>query len=160
MAKTLKQLLALEKSLETKVNALDRKEEALLDKIEKLELELDAVQGDITDISSQIEYVEDEITHFDNEQEQIDAGEIPSPAQQKLIETQKFSYGVNFLRSKPVKGKSVFVSTRRFGTKKEAAHHGARFAKKHNHKDFSVVVLNERPSAWVNWKTGKTNPAI
>lgn len=94
----------------------------------------------------------------------VESGEHPSPAQAALIKSQPFSYGVHFLRAKVLKKVkspgAVMVSTRLFTTKKEAHQHGKRFSKIHGHKDYSVVLVNKRANAWVNWKTGKTNPVI
>lgn len=96
--------------------------------------------------------------------EKVETGEHPSPAQKKLIDSQDFSYGVHFLRRKALKkGKSpgsVCVSQRRFSSLKEAKQHGVRFTKKHKHKSFSVTIVSKRANAWINWKTGKTNPVL
>ncbi len=103
------------------------------------------------------------ITAVQAEQE-IEAGDKPNHEQAARIKNQPYSYGVHFLRRKALrKGKSpgmVMKSTRLFGTKKEAEQHGKRFTKKNDHADFSIVYVNKRPNAWINWKTGKTNPAI
>lgn len=94
--------------------------------------------------------------------EEVETGDRPSPAQQKLIAAQAFSYGVHFERRKSLKEVrspgAICVSQRRFSSRKEAEQHGKRFAKKHHHKGFDVVRVNKRANAWINWKTGKTNP--
>ncbi len=90
----------------------------------------------------------------------VATGEKPAPSIEKLIASQSFSYGVNFLRRKPVKGVMVNVSQRRFSSVKEAAQHGKRFAAKHRHQAYFVTVTQQRANAWVNWKTGKTNPVL
>ncbi len=96
--------------------------------------------------------------------EQVETGDIPSPAQQKLIKSQAYSYGVTFIRRKALKKAAqkgeLRTSQRRFSSRKEAEHHAKRFQKIHKHKDYSVCVVNKRANAWVNWKTGKTNPAL
>jgi hypothetical protein len=96
--------------------------------------------------------------------EEVETGDRPSPAQAKLIATQKFSYGVHFERRKElVKVKSpgyICVSSRRFTSSKEATQHGKRFMRIHRHKGFDVVRVNKRANAWINWKTGKTNPTL
>jgi hypothetical protein len=93
-------------------------------------------------------------------QEEVDLGNIPSVAQRELMATQLFSYGVTFQRSKAVNGEVILTSTRTFTTEDEAIHHGERFSEKHGHAGFTVVPSNNKANAWVNWKTGKTNPAI
>jgi len=96
--------------------------------------------------------------------EKVETGEHPSPSQKKLIDSQDFSYGVHFLRRKALKkGKSpgsVCVSQRRFSSLKEAKQHGVRFTKKHKHQSFAVTIVSKRANAWINWKTGKTNPVL
>ena len=93
-------------------------------------------------------------------QEEVDLGNIPSVAQRALMATQLFSYGVTFQRSKAVNGEVILNSTRTFTTEDEANHHGERFSERHGHAGFTVVPSNKKANAWVNWKTGKTNPAI
>lgn len=94
----------------------------------------------------------------------VESGDSPSPAQAALIKSQPYSYGVHFERKKVLrKVKSpgaICVSVRRFTSRKEADQHGRRFAKKHGHKGYDVVRTNKRANAWVNWKTGKTNPVL
>lgn len=83
----------------------------------------------------------------------------------------KGSYGVKFVRRKyitKIKGPRGWVncpgtsreSERRFATTKEAHHHGKRFVEIENHKSYSVFKSNDKVNAYVNWKTGKTNPLI
>lgn len=97
---------------------------------------------------------------------QVESGDKPAPAIAALIKSQKFSFSVVFVRRKELtktkrtpKGLS-FTSVRRFSTQKEATQHGRRFAKKHNHKSFHVIEVSKKANAWINWKTGKTNPVI
>ena len=101
-----------------------------------------------------------------NEVALVDAGDKPAPAIAALIKKQNFSFSVTFVRRKALtktkrtpKGLS-FTSVRRFATEKEAVQHGKRFAKKHNHKSFHVIEVSKKANAWINWKTGKTNPVI
>lgn len=85
------------------------------------------------------------------------------------------SFGVLFVRGKSITkirnpngklvearnaGEPVVVSVRRFASVNEAAHHGKRFKKIEGHKSFHVIFVNAKPNAWVNEKTGKTNPLI
>ncbi len=88
--------------------------------------------------------------------DEVESGNVPAPEIAALIAKQKFSYGVEFVR----KNGKVVVSQRRFSSSKEAKQHGTRFTAKHAHKDFAVVRINKRANAWINWKTGKTNPVI
>ncbi len=96
--------------------------------------------------------------------QEIESGERPTPSVAKLIKTQPFSYGVHFERRKVLKKVAspgaICVSVRRFTSRKEADQHGKRFAKKHSHRGYDVVRVNKRANAWINWETGKTNPAI
>lgn len=89
----------------------------------------------------------------------------------KAVIGKKGSYGVKFNRRKhidKIRGPRGWVacpglvreSQRRFATFKEAAHHGKRFTEIENHKSFSVFKSKDRVNAYVNWKTGKTNPLI
>lgn len=87
-------------------------------------------------------------------------GDIPNAEQAELMKTQKFSFSVVFQRRKANKGKVIKESVRCFTTRQEADHHGERFTAKHNHVGWDVVRVNKKANAWVNWKTGKTNPAI
>jgi len=96
--------------------------------------------------------------------EEVETGDRPSPAQAKLIASQAFSYGVHFERAKVLRKVrspgAICVSQRRFSSRKEAEQHGKRFARLHRHKGFDVVRVNKRANAWINWKTGKTNPTL
>lgn len=95
------------------------------------------------------------------EHDEVDSGDRPAPAIAALIKSQGFSFGVAFIRRKANRrGEAVKVSTRRFSSVKEANQHGKRFTRKHGHKDFLVTYVQARANAWVNWKTGKTNPVI
>jgi hypothetical protein len=96
---------------------------------------------------------------------------LPTPAQQKRIEKQRFSWGIRFKRSKKIdeirtkdgwarKSGSFRVSDRLFGTRDEARIHAKRYLKIEGHKSFEVYKVSKRPNAWVNQKTGKTNPVI
>ncbi len=95
---------------------------------------------------------------------EIESGDKPSFEQARLIKSQPYSFGVHFERKKVLrKVKSpgaVCRSVRRFTSKKEAIHHGKRFTKIHKHKGFTVIKVNKRANAWVNWLTGKTNPVL
>lgn len=95
---------------------------------------------------------------------QVEAGDRPAPDIAARIKSQRFSFTVEFTRKKElrkVKKKGlIFTSDRRFSSAKEANHHGSRFAKKHGHREFHVVKVGQRANAWINWKTGKTNPVI
>lgn len=93
--------------------------------------------------------------------EEVESGDKPSSQQAALIRSQPFSFGVSFLRRKAKKGVASFVSNRRFSSAQEAEQHGKRFTKKHKHESFLVVyITNKRANAWINWTTGKTNPAV
>ncbi len=85
------------------------------------------------------------------------------------------SYGVLFVRSKLITkalgaagkfvpaqnaGEPVTLSARRFGSIREASLHGKRFKRIEGHKAFHVVVNDRKPNAWINYRTGKTNPVI
>ncbi len=98
----------------------------------------------------------------------------PTEQQRKSL-YRKTSFGIRFTRSKPIDsavgkdgnwvkarspGKVKFVSARRFGSVKEAITHGKRFKRIEGHAAYEVVVLKLSPNAWVNFKTGKTNPLI
>lgn len=95
----------------------------------------------------------------------------PSHNQQKRIDNQRYAYGVKFVRAKKlakIKGVTgweskpglVRVSERLFGTRDESLTHARRFVKIYSHKSYKVMKVNKRPNAWVNEKTGKTNPVI
>lgn len=95
----------------------------------------------------------------------------PTEQQVRALRTRKTSFGVEFTRRKAITqtrqgekvrapGKLVVVSVRRFGSEKEAKIHAKRFARLEKHREFRVVLLKLRPNAWVNFKTGKTNPVI
>lgn len=82
---------------------------------------------------------------------------------------QKFSFSVKFTRNPKIKevldsqgswvpATKQFVSGRRFGTSGEATKHGRRFAKLEGHKSFRIVKVSDKPNAFVNTKTGRTNP--
>lgn len=90
----------------------------------------------------------------------------------KKIKIKVLSFGVRFTRSKFIKevlgrnnswvekpGDTV-TSDRRFKSPEEAFHHAKRFKRIEKHKAFEVVVVLKRANAWVNFKTGKTNPII
>ncbi len=96
--------------------------------------------------------------------EEVESGDRPSPAQQKLMKSQKFSYQATFVRRKAlrkVKQKGeIRTSSRRFSSLKEATQHAKRFSKIHRHRSYKVARVNKRANAWVNWRTGKTNPEL
>lgn len=132
------------KSAEKKLNKIDKQ----LNKIEK---RWDSQKRVITKLWTKLERLE--YVNLKAETEQIE------------------SFGVKFTRRKAItyiKGKYGWenspgryrVSDRRFATQKEAVHHGKRFTKIENHKSFSVFKSNDEANAYVNWRTGKTNPMI
>ena len=90
----------------------------------------------------------------------------PSPAQAKALRNQRYSYAVNYVRSKDLtEGGGVNAnknnpSKRRFATQAEANQHGSRFTVIEKHLGFFVTKTNDRPTDWVNGKTGKTNPVL
>lgn len=95
----------------------------------------------------------------------------PTAEQQDRIDNQGFSFGIRFIRAKKlseVKGPSgwepspglTVVSARTFGTKEEAEVHAKRFQKIEGHFGYEVIEVDGGPNAWVNEKTGKTNPVI
>jgi hypothetical protein len=96
-------------------------------------------------------------------------------AQRDRLRRQKTSFGVLFVRAKaittvrnaknarvpaPSPGSLVVTSARRFGTSKEAQHHGKRFKRIEKHQAFHVIFVEKGPNAFVNFATGKTNPLI
>ena len=99
-----------------------------------------------------------------DELEDVKSGDRPSPEQAKLIKSQPYSFTVHFERSKVLRKVrspgSVCKSLRRFGTRKEAEQHGKRFTKLHRHKGYKVLKVSQRANAWINWRTGKTNPVL
>lgn len=76
------------------------------------------------------------------------------------------SFNVNFIRAKDLDGKGGVKanknnpSKRRFATEKEARQHGTRFTEIQGHLGFYVTHVDERPTAWINWETGLTNPEL
>lgn len=142
---------------------LEKQLDASLDKEDKLAKLLDKASNASCDIDELIEEAQadiDDLTNEDADDDLVETGEIPSPEQAKRMKAQVFSYSVTFVRRKARKGKTVLHSVRRFSSRKEAEHHGKRFTKKHNHSEFSVCIMQQKANAWVNWKTGKTNPAL
>lgn len=129
-------MLKLENTLEKNIEALER-----------------AYQKEVAPIQKQLAQLEE-----------VESGDKPDAGQAARIKSQKFSYTVHFERRKNLlKVRSpgaVCVSERRFTSAKEATHHAKRFAKLHKHKSFTVVMVNKRANAWINWTTGKTNPVI
>lgn len=117
-----------------------------------------ALEAKDKELRKQIGEVQAQLAHLDD----VEEGDKPDAGQASRIKSQKFSFTVHFERSKSLKKVrspgAVCVSERRFTTSKEAAHHAKRFAKQHKHKDFTVVMVNKRANAWINWTTGKTNP--
>lgn len=98
----------------------------------------------------------------------------PTAAQQRAFR-RSTSFGVLFIRGRSINqvrdangnwvmsrypDQPVVLSVRRFGSQEEATIHGRRFKKLEGHKNFFVVLQNSKPNAWVNLKTGKTNPLI
>lgn len=96
-------------------------------------------------------------------------------AEQVRALKRKTSFGVKFTRRKAIRkargangklvqaiapGRDTFVSSRRFGSQKEAVIHGSRFMRIERHRAYVIVELNLKPNAWVNLKTKKTNPLI
>ena len=90
----------------------------------------------------------------------------PSPAQAKALRNQRYSFAVSYIRAKDlVAGGAINAnknnpSKRRFATVEEANQHGSRFTVIEEHLGFYVTRTNDRPTDWVNGKTGKTNPVI
>lgn len=99
----------------------------------------------------------------------------PTAAQARALRTRKTSFGIVYFRSKAIKtvknkngdrvaarspGKLEVPSARRFGSEKEANRHARRFVKIEGHKGYKIKQVNKRPNAWVNLKTGRTNPLI
>lgn len=96
-------------------------------------------------------------------------------AQSDALRRRKTSFGVLFQRRKAITkikdrsgkrvaaraaGEFVVTSPRLFSTSAEANHHGKRFARIEGHKAYWVTFVEKAPNAWVNFKTGKTNPLI
>lgn len=95
--------------------------------------------------------------------------------QQKRALRRSTSFGVVFERRKAITqyrdengnlksvrspGRVTFTSARRFGSENEAKRHGKRFMRLENHRSFKVITVKLAPNAWVNLRTGKTNPVI
>ncbi len=76
------------------------------------------------------------------------------------------SFAVSFIRPKDlnadgsINSHKLNPSKRRFATKAEAQHHGARFATTQNHLGYYVTTRSEPVNAYVNKVTGLTNPEI
>jgi hypothetical protein len=91
------------------------------------------------------------------------SGDVPMPDQAKAMK-KPVSYGVHFTRNRVLRQVRspglVCKSVRRFSSMKEAVQHGKRFMKKHNHASYKIVKVAKRPNAWINWRTGKTNPVL
>lgn len=111
-------------------------------------------------INRQIEALQKRYDHID----EVIEGDKPDDAQAARIKSQRYSYGVHFVRRKALRRvrspSAVCKSLRRFTTPKEAAQHGKRFTRINRHKGFKVVKVSMRANAWINWVTGKTNPVI
>jgi hypothetical protein len=157
-----KELKALRKKLaaiELKADKSEELEEKLGNQLSDAEDETYSLRNEAENLAFDIDDLDQEVVE-DDEEDLVERGEIPSPEQAKLMKNQKHSYGVTFVRSEEKKGQKVLHSDRRFSSRKEAEQHGKRFAKKHNHEEFSVCIVQKKANAWVNWKTGKTNPAL
>lgn len=94
----------------------------------------------------------------------VHTGYKASPEQARKIASQKFSFTVHFVRREILRqvrspGK-VCKSQRRFSSPKEAEQHGKRFKRIQRHLSYSVVRVAKRANAWINWRTGKTNPVL
>jgi hypothetical protein len=126
--------------------SLVKKQHALKAKYKALHKQMAAVDDQINEIQDQLN------------------GDKPVPEIAKKIASQRFSFGVAFTRKKELRKVKKpglrFMSDRRFATKAEATTHGRRFQKKHGHQKFEVVRVNKRANAWVNPRTGKTNPVV
>lgn len=153
--------------LRKKLKGLEAKQAKAEAKLDKFERQLDDIEQDAIDARNAVEEVEYDIDDLEAQpidedpKDLVAAGEIPSPEQAELIKKQAHSYGVTFVRRKAnKKGQLVLHSDRRFSSREEAEHHGKRFSKKHKHAEFSVCIVQKKANAWVNWKTGKTNPAL
>lgn len=68
------------------------------------------------------------------------------------------SWAVRYIRKAGAKDRPQ--SGRRFRTRDEARMHGTRFVKLKGHIGFKLEKVKEPVNAWVNKKTGLTNPAI
>lgn len=89
----------------------------------------------------------------------------PSAAQASRLRNSRTSFAVNYVRTKDLANGAVTAnkrnpSVRRFGTAEEAQHHALRFVEKQGHLGFYITSAKARPNAWVNEKTGLTNPEI
>jgi hypothetical protein len=97
----------------------------------------------------------------------------PTAAQQARIDSQNFSFGIKFTRSRALKevrttsgwkavdNATVATSARYFGTYAEAETHAKRYVVIEKHKSFEIFTATGiAPNAWVNEATGKTNPVI
>lgn len=131
----------------------------------KLEAQIKTAQRNVKSLSSRYNAA---IRHRDSLERKLE--KVVAANTRKVI-GKKGSYGVKFTRRKylnKIKGPRGLVSCpgdfrvsdRRFATLKEANHHGKRFVEIENHKSYSVFRSNDKVNAYVNWKTGKTNPLI
>lgn len=95
---------------------------------------------------------------------EVKSGDRPNCEQAKLMKSQRFSFTVHFERNKVLRKVrspgAVCKSLRRFTSRKEAIQHGKRFSRIHRHKGYEVVRVAKRANAWINWRTGKTNPVL
>ncbi len=111
-------------------------------------------------LQKQLDGVDKELTHVG----QVKSGDRPNPEQARKIKNQAYSFTVHFERRKTLRRVrspgAVCRSLRRFTSKEEAVQHGKRFTRIHNHKGYSVIRVNSRANAWINWRTGKTNPIL
>ena len=89
----------------------------------------------------------------------------PEVAVVNPIPDQAYSFAVNYVRKDQVKDGVVAAnprnpSVRRFATEKDARNHALRFVKEQGHRGYWLSRTNDRPNAWINPKTGLTNPAL
>jgi len=99
----------------------------------------------------------------------VKKGPRPTPKQVRAMR-RLTSFGVMFERRKPITetrqgkkvrypGKKIITSVRRFGSENEANRHGKRFMRIEKHVAYKVILVRKSPNAWVNLRSGKTNPA-
>lgn len=93
-------------------------------------------------------------------------GTVPSAAQAVIFASQRFSFAPNYVRKGDVKADGGIKanvknpSRRRFGTEAEAKVHAARFVIKNGHIGSFITKVYEKPTSWVNEKTGLTNELV
>jgi hypothetical protein len=141
-----------------------REEIRLIGQIKKAKIKLKV-------LTSKMKLATKSVTSAARDLERMESKLVKLQGKAKLAGKGGVSFGVEFTRARylnQIRGPRGWVdspgrlrrSERRFATRKEAEHHGKRFTKIEGHKSFRVFESNDPVNAYVNWKTGKTNPVI